>query len=255
MSTNSSETEGRLCNALRAYHERRKPKIAPLAREFGVSYLQLKGRVHGRKSRSARIGPNKVLDEAQEQALISWIGILDDATVPPTPQDIENCANEMLARSGSSRRVGKNWAYGLLKRLPNDYSHIIQKPMEAERIDAERSPTIIDWFYRLEGALQTHQVGPKNIYNFDESGFQLGQGKPQRVVTKHKRSTRFIPTGGIGETVTGVECIAADGWVMPPFFIFQGSVHMENWYRDQPDLPSNFIIATSSTGWNNEVSI
>ena len=41
---------------------------------------------------------------------------------------------------------------------------------------------------------------------------------------------------------------------MPPFFIFQGSVHMENWYRDQPDLSFNFFIATSSTGWNNEVS-
>ena len=195
MSTNSSETEDRLCNALCAYRERRKPKIAPLAREFGVSYQQLKGRVHGRKSRSTRTGPNKALDEAQEQALISWIGILDDATVPPTPQDIESCANEMLARSGSSRRVGKNWAYNLIKRLPDDYSHITQKPMEAERMDAERLPAIIDWFHRLEVALKHYKIGPKNIYNFDEFGFQFGQGKPQRVVTKHKRSTKFIPTG------------------------------------------------------------
>jgi DDE superfamily endonuclease. len=254
MSERFDKAENRIQEALQAYHDRKKPKIKPLAQEFGVSYQRLLRRVHGRNSRSTRPGTNKALDNAQEQALIAWIGILDDAMAPPTPQDIESCANEILARGGSTRRVGKNWAYNLIKRLPNDYSHIIQKPMEAERIDAERLPTIIEWFYRLEVALKTYKVGPKNIYNFDESGFQLGQGKSQRVVTKHKCSTKSIPTGGIGETVTGVECIAADGWAMPPFILFQGSYHLENWYRQQPDLPDNYVIATSSTGWNNEVS-
>ena len=253
MPKNSKETEDRLSVALRVYHERKKPKIAPLAREFGVSYQQLRGRVRGRKSRSERSGPNKALDNAQEQALIAWIGILDDANISPTPKDIESCANEILARNGSDRRVGKNWAYDVLRRLPNDYNHIIQKPMEAERMDAERLPTIIDWFHRLGVALKHYKIGPKNIYNFDESGFQLGQGKSQRVVTKHKRNKKSIPTGGVGETVTGVECIAADGWVMPPFFLFRGAYHLENWYREQPDLPGSYIIATSFTGWNNEV--
>ena len=42
----------------------------------------------------------------------------------------------------------------------------------------------------------------------------LARKKSQRVVTKYKRRTTSIPTGGTGETVTGVECIAADGWVM-----------------------------------------
>ena len=45
MPKNSKETEYRLSVALRVYHERKKPKIAPLAREFGVSYQQLRGRV------------------------------------------------------------------------------------------------------------------------------------------------------------------------------------------------------------------
>lgn len=46
--------------------------------------------------------------------------------------------------------------------------------MEVERMDAERLLTIIDWFHRLEGALKHYKFGPKNIYNFDKSGFQLG---------------------------------------------------------------------------------
>jgi hypothetical protein len=36
--------------------------------------------------------------------------------------------------------------------------------------------------------------------------------------------------------------------------LFAGTVHLENWYRDQTDLPDDYVIATSPTGWNNEVS-
>jgi hypothetical protein len=87
---------------------------------------------------------NNCLDKARKQALISWIGILDYANVPPTPQAIESCANETLSRSGCGRRVGQNCACNFFKRLPNDYSHIVRKEMETERMDAERLQTIID---------------------------------------------------------------------------------------------------------------
>ena len=254
MPKNASEIEGRLSSALCAYRDRGGPKIAPLAREFRVSYQQLKGRVHGRQSRSARPGPNKALDKAQEQALISWVKILSDANAPATAQEIEGCANDILSRGGSNRRVNKNWAYDFIKRLPNDYDLITQRTMEAERIDAERLPVITEWFHKLEGTLKLYKLGPRNIYNIDETGFQIGQGKSQRVVTNHKNPKKVISTGGIAETVTGVECIAADGWVMPPMILLAGSVHLEDWYCNQPNLPGNYSIGTSPTGWNNEVS-
>jgi hypothetical protein len=55
-----------------------------------------------------------------------------------------------------------------------------------------------------------------------------GEGKSQQVVTQHKCSIEFIPTAGIGEIVAGIEYIAANGWIIFPFCILQGSVHMEN---------------------------
>jgi hypothetical protein len=81
-----------------------------LAQEFCVSYQQLKGRVHGRQSYLSRPGPNKVLDKSQEKALITWVDILDSSNASPTLQEIEACANEILSRDGSDRRVSKNWA-------------------------------------------------------------------------------------------------------------------------------------------------
>jgi hypothetical protein len=254
MSKFDPEIEKRIADALCAYHDRGEPKIAPLAREFDIPYKQLKGRVQGRQSRSARTGPNRALDEGQEQALIAWMRVLDRANLSPLPYEIEGAANDILTRSGSDRRVSKSWVHRFMKRLPETFKFQTQKPMEAKRVDAERLPTIIEWFHNLEGEIKALQVGPRNIYNIDETGFQLGQGKSQKVVTEFPDRTKHIPTGGIGETVTAIECIAADGWIMPPMILFAGTVHLEDWYRDQPDLPDDYVIATSPTGWNNEVS-
>jgi hypothetical protein len=40
-------------------------------------------------------------------------------------------------------------------------------------MDAERLSTMIEWFHKLGAALKQFKVGPKNIYNFDETGFQI----------------------------------------------------------------------------------
>lgn len=111
-----------------------------LVQEFGVPYSRLRRCVHGHSSRSTRPATNKCLDDSQEQALINWIVPVDDANSPPTPQDIEGCANEILTRSDADDGL----AIPVSKRLPNNYRHIVQKPMEAERLVAERLPTILD---------------------------------------------------------------------------------------------------------------
>ena len=107
MPENYHEIENRIKEALRVYYECNKPKIAPLAREFRVPYQRLRARVKGSNSRSTRPATNKCLNDSQVQALISWIGLLDDMNCPPTPQDIEGCLNKILARNSACRlRVG-----------------------------------------------------------------------------------------------------------------------------------------------------
>ena len=71
-----------------------------------------------------------------------------------------------------------------MKRLPETFKFQTQRTMEAKRVDAERSPAIIEWFHKLGGEIEALKVGPSNIYNVDETGFQLGQGQSQKVVTE-----------------------------------------------------------------------
>ena len=75
---------------------------------------------------------------------------------------------------------------------------------------------------------------PSLVYNFDECGFQVGQGKPEKVLSTRKAPE--IAGDDHGENITAIECIAADGWVMEPMFIFKGAKKMESWFdhRDNP---------------------
>lgn len=90
-----------------------------------------------------------------------------------------------------------------------------------------------------------------NIYNFDESGFMLGEGKTQKVITANPIAAQNA-TGGQGESMTSIECIAADGWFIPPFLLFKGQWHMENWYR-QADLPDDYRVAPTPKGYSTDI--
>ncbi|KAJ5378278.1 transcriptional regulator family: Centromere protein B DNA-binding region [Penicillium cataractarum] len=88
------------------------------------------------------------------------------------------------------------------------------------------------------------------IYNFDECGFQPGQGRSRKVIGSGLACPDLAETDR-GETITAVECIAADGWLMDPLFIFKssGSNFKEAWYDGSEALPPNTGTAISPNGW------
>jgi hypothetical protein len=59
--------------AYNTYFDRGKPKVLPLAKEFGLNttadYKRLLTRINSRSPRNARKGPNKILDNNQEYVL------------------------------------------------------------------------------------------------------------------------------------------------------------------------------------------
>jgi hypothetical protein len=254
MPKSPDEIESRIQEAVRKASCQKKPNISALAREFDVPRRRLHERVKGRPPKTAHIACNKALDDQQEKAIIRWIRQLDSLHSPPTPKMIECCANQILQRNASSNpapRVGGNWVYRFIQRLPDDLHLIKQKPIEKDRLGAEDIGILTHWFDLLEPYIA--RIPPKNIYNFDESGFQLGQGKSQKVVTSNPiRASRGIATSDTNESLTAIECIAADGTVIPPYFIFKGEYHLERWYQQVPDSAEDYRIATASKGYTTD---
>jgi hypothetical protein len=97
---------------------------------------------------------------------------------------IERTANQILQRNMENEpphTVGNAWVYRFIKRLPDEFKLVKQKPKNKTCLNAEDLGQIQHWYDILEGFIA--QIPPRNIYNFDETGFQIGQGKSQKVVT------------------------------------------------------------------------
>jgi hypothetical protein len=115
------------------------------------------------------------------------------------------------------RNLGKNRAYDFIARLPPHFIIIKQKPMEKARYEVYKPGYIVSWYNRLQIRLKTYGITLKNLYNFDETGFRIGEGKAQNVVSARENSKNN--TSRQSKSLTGIECVSADSWVMPPWFL------------------------------------
>jgi hypothetical protein len=74
--------------------------------------------------------------------------------------------------------------------------------------------------------MQKLQVKPENVYNMDEKGFVLGQALKCKVIVRAGRKNPRYVQDGNREMVTVIECVSADGRVLPPMYIYKGSAHL-----------------------------
>ena len=251
MDNSYSAIEQRIQTACETARHQKKPNISALARQHEVPVHRLRARFQGRQSRSQRTITTKRLTDLQEAALIRWIDRLDCLHVSPTAGMVAASANAMIQKHNpDADPVGKTWVYDLIqRRLSREFFWVKQKPAERNRIEAEDIGVLQAFYDRLEVYIKS--TSPSNIYNFDETGYQLGQGKPQKVITRNPYRTRIL-SGERGELLTGIECVAADGWVMEPFFVAKGTVHMERWYEGGT-LSDESKIAVSPSGYSNDI--
>ncbi|KAJ5849318.1 hypothetical protein N7534_008007 [Penicillium rubens] len=130
------------------------------------------------------------------------------------------------------------------RRLP----FISLKPAEKARFESENYGQLKLWFNELKKLIDQYEFLPNEIFNWNETGYQIGQGKRQKAIAP--TGAYANPTGGKNESITGIECIAADGWVMLPWFLPKGSNQMEEWYENIT-IP-DFRIKPTENGWIND---
>lgn len=60
-------------------------------------------------------------------------------------------------------------------------------------------------------------IHEEDIYNFDETGFQMGVITTAKVITGSEQGNRPVTIQlGNREWVTVIECISSYGWALPP---------------------------------------
>jgi hypothetical protein len=72
--------------------------------------------------------------------------------------------------------------------------------------------TIIrDWFRLVRNTIKKYRILEEDIYNFDETGFQIGVILTAKVITRAKRAKPVSVQPGNREWVTVIDCISLYG--------------------------------------------
>ncbi|KAM4067770.1 helix-turn-helix, psq domain-containing protein [Hirsutella rhossiliensis] len=138
----------------------------------------------------------------RETALVQWVLSMDERGMPPTVVYTRRMANLLLSER-CQETVGENWM-------------------------------MQEWYDRVAMAKQKWGILDEDVYNFDETGFQMG------VIASARPGNR--------EWVTVIESINCQGWALPAMVIFQGKVHQASWY--EADVPKDWQIAPLDVGVN-----
>ena len=253
------EVEARVLKAVTAYESGDAVSLAAACKEHYAPYHRAARRLKGIPSKVGHPPTHTKLSEPMEEALLAYIKRCEESGFAAFPSMIHGAAEAILNTGVHPpqllQRLGRDWVTRWLKRHPELLKQR-QKSREKERIDAATYTELSAWYKRFNDTVLRHAILPQDCWNFDETGFRIGCGGSQIVVTfgrgaQLKGESRVAPTQLNRDFVTAVECVNAAGAAIPPLLIMKGKVHLAQWYKETC-LPDNYFCSVSETGYSND---
>jgi hypothetical protein len=243
----------RITLALQAYQQGQFLSLRAAARAFNIPHTTLTRRNHGTTCRANSTSPNLKLTQTEETALIEWILSLDTRGIPPTQIIVQQMAELLLkerVQNASIRQttLGQCWVYCFINRHPEIKSRYSRK-YDYQRAKCEDPEVIQAWFRLVQNTVAKYGILAKDIYNFDETGFQIGLISTAKVITATEKDRTVSIQPGNREWVTVIESINSTGWVLPLMIILKGVMHQKSWYEA---IPNNWHIRVSENGWTTD---
>jgi RecB family endonuclease NucS len=97
-------------------------------------------------------------------------------------------ANRLL-RDRDASRVGKNWVSNFVKRQPQ-LKTVFSRKYDYSRTLCENPELIQGWFDLMRNTIAKYGIADADIYNFDETGFIIGQITASMVVISSNRKSK-----------------------------------------------------------------
>ncbi|OAQ99520.1 hypothetical protein LLEC1_05927, partial [Akanthomyces lecanii] len=240
--------------AIKEHHRNPDIKISNLAEKFKIPRTTLVGRLRGAKCKKGQPATNTKLKAVEEKSICTYIDHLDSLNLAVRPELITDAANYILKERSSPDLqpddipvVGKLWTSRFIRR--NKYLKQRQQVIEAKRKAAEDPDVINNYFQLLKKAIIGFGITPEDTWNMDESGFRIGVGKDQLIITK-RHHKHYFSSPENRESATVIEAISAGGSFIPAFVILSGKQHMARWYSK--GLDGKMKISVTSTGYTND---
>jgi len=168
-----------------------------------------------------RAGSNRLLTNEQDLVLKAYIDRCDQIGMPALVPQIKSAAQLLLDKSHpelSAPPLGKDWVTRWLQRNP-DCRRVRQKPRNIERSASDEKALYEHYFRAYKRVVTEHGIASADIYNMDETGFRIGVGGSQWIITRDWRKPKLSPLEINRDFATSVEVISGDGVVLPLLII------------------------------------
>ncbi len=243
----AKQKEAQLMLAIEAIKQDPKLSLRKAAKIYRVDHTTLIRRRGGKPARINTIPNSRNLTELEEEIIVQEILDRNSRGFPPRYCDVEDMANRLRA-ARDAPRVGQRWASNFVKRQEQLRTRFT-RPYDYQRALCEDPKVIEDWFRLVRNTITKYGITESDIWNFDETGFLMGQITAILVVTSSEgRGKVKALQPGNREWATLIAAINSSGYAIPPFIIVAGRNHLEDWYRNSP-FPSDWVIAVSENGW------
>ena len=126
--------------------------------------------------------------QLEEETIVNYIFNLDTRGFPPKLINVEDMAN-ILCDAHDALRVGKLWASNFVKRQP-ELKTRWNRPYDYQRALCEDPKLIQGWFGLVTSVKAKYGIQDADTYNFDKTGFMMGQITTSMVVTSTERRGR-----------------------------------------------------------------
>ena len=186
--------------------------IRSAAKTYKVSYVTLGRRMKGTTPRRDSPPNSAKLTELEEKVILERILDLDSRSCSPRISGVGEMANLLLS-ARSAPPVGTNWPYRFIAR------HKELKTRQLRRYDYKRAlcedPGAINaWFSLVRNTIAKYGIADDDIYNFDETGFQMGVISAGMVVTSSERvSNAKLMQPGNREWATVIQGVGGYGFL------------------------------------------
>jgi hypothetical protein len=252
MPPKTTELEANIAAASTAMDANPRLKAAAAARQFKVPYRRLLRRRQGMPPSNSRGGHNKKLSDVQDIALKEYIFMLHGCGTSATIETIKVAANRLLFYSTGdpSIIVSKRWVRAWIQRHSDFLKPLKTKPISAKRLDSHVVEDIQAHFKAFKKCKDYWGIQDEDIYNFDETGFQIGITSGEKVIVPKDTITAYSADPDNRELITSVETIGYSGRKVPPMIIFAGAYHLQRYFTN--DMDKNTLFARSETGFSND---
>ncbi|XP_036146776.1 uncharacterized protein LOC118646934 [Monomorium pharaonis] len=193
------------------------------------------------------------LPEYEEQ-LLNHVKDLSNRCLPLMKKEFLKLAYDLAVElklphrfNTEKRTAGKHFYYDFMARHP-DLSLRTPESTSMMRAVGFNKLQVDLFFSNLEKLMNQYNFPPSNIYNCDETGVSCVQKHQKVLAPKAVRQVGKLTSAERGKNITIMFCMSANGYFIPPFFIFP---RMKMNERLMINAPSQSEGVAQPKGWMN----